>query len=193
MNTPVATFETLPASTKLWFLSIAFADLNDSEAAARSALLLEHSLHSLLGISLIEVAVVRYSKPYKGNNLPNDRRRRVYLPDRFRPHDDYSQRLHAVLIEARDKTMAHSDMDAREAKIQRMPDNQAGLSIWEAQVSSLTLGPETMTGLAELCKATRQLMLPEIRELAGTVLPDAAVGQMFDLQPDTVHLIDTAH
>lgn len=192
MNIPASTFETQPESTQLWFLSLAFADLTESETAARSALQLvkNNNANEPLYFALTEVAVVRYSKPHKGNRLP-DGRGTVRLPASFIPSDDYSQRLHKLLIEARDKSMAHSDMSVRDARIVRIPDDQDGGSVWEGRTSSNTIDPATLNRLPELCIATRRRLLPAIKALAEKVMPNAVVGQVFELRPNEASLMTT--
>lgn len=183
-------FETLPASARLWFLSLAFADLAKSESAARSAIQFgaNRRVESPLCDSLVEIAVVRYAKPHKGSNLPNGKDR-VRLPACFIPADEQSRRLHSLLIDTRDTSMAHSDMTVREARITRLLDRH-GQSLWQGLTSSNTLDPITLSQLPDLCCASRALMLPVIRALADEIMPDAAAGQMFELLPDRVRIIE---
>jgi hypothetical protein len=93
-----------------------------------------------------------------------------------------------LLIETRDTSLAHSDMTVREARIVRRPDRD-GQSLWQGHTSSNTLDPIALNRLPELCLATRALMLPAIRLLANELMPNATVGQMFELLPDQVRAL----
>jgi hypothetical protein len=181
--------EDLPPKSQLWFLALAFSDLNDSEAAALSAL---HLVQIEVGVgveypqpsehykALIEIAIVRYGRPFKLCSLP-DGKTAVRLPLSFLPEG--AEIPHKMFMEIRDKTTAHSDMTVREVRVERMPDIN-GLQMWRGHTSSLSISPAQAGALALLAAEIRKPILERLRNLAPELYPNAAIGDIYNLLPE---------
>jgi hypothetical protein len=186
-------FDGLAPAVQLWFLSLAFSDMNKSEEAARSAIhLIERGGYATAHCeALVEIAIIRYVRPHTNCNMPIPPGR-VRLPDRFIPVEQRLRDTHRLVLEIRDQTAAHSDLGIRDAIVRRVPLN--GALVWQSLTSTNTLHPPAVSWLADLCIAVRKLLLPAIRETADTLLPAARAGQCFELRLEAEpRLVDCPH
>lgn len=183
MNAVLDQFNNLAPAVQLWFLSLAFSDLNMSEQAARSAVhLIERGEYETPHCqALVEIAIIRYARPHTNCNMPTPPGR-VHLPDRFIPTDERSRNTHRLVMDIRDQTAAHSDLGIREAIVRRVPSQ--GSLVWQTLTSTNTIPQPSVSWLADLCVETRRSLLPAIRDLADGLLPGVRVGQCFALRFD---------
>lgn len=175
--------EHLPENLRLWFLSLASSDLGRSEEAARSAAHLGNlgQFNTAHCESLIEIAVIRYARPFTNCRLPGGAAR-TRLPIDVVPNDDNTRQFHQMLIGIRDQSAAHSDLTVREARIELVQNGRNGV-VWRGHVSSDSLSRPQVDRLADLALAIRRNLLPEINALASRMYPNAAPGDIHDITP----------
>jgi hypothetical protein len=174
-----------PETIRLWFLSLAIADMNASETAARLAKeqLTNRDHDERLYDALVETAVVRYFRPFTNSRLPDDKGN-IRLPDDFIPAG--FEDLHALIATTRHQNAAHSDMSVRPSFIRRhrrAPDRPL---MWQAFTTRNSIDDFALLRMPELTKGVRGLVLPLVNELADKLMPDAIFEQTFELTPDGV-------
>ena len=121
--TNVEKWSTLTDAERFAFLGISWGDLSAANEAVE--LILEsippHGLRTAYAFgppndlarhkALAEAAVLRYRRPFSGNNVSR-KKRGIHLPDRYTADFTASEKeLHTRLGEIRDGSLAHSDND----------------------------------------------------------------------------------
>lgn len=175
--------ENLTPNLRLWFFSLASSDLGKSEEAARSAVELgdlgqfdtEHAR------ALIEIAVIRYARPFKACRLPG-KAGQTRLPQDIVPQEGNTPQFHKMLLGIRDQSAAHSDLTVREVRIELARVNGAE-RVWLGHTSSDSLRRPQVERLAELALAMRRIILPELNALALAAFPNAIVGEVHEILP----------
>jgi hypothetical protein len=186
-SNPLMTLETFttdyPETVRLWFLTLAVADMNASETAARSAmeqLSVRDRKDERIYDALVEAAVVRYFRPFKRCKLP-DGKGSIRLTAALVPagYED----LHALIEATRDQSTAHSDMTVRPSYIRRHRRTSNSPLMWQAFTTSSSIDEFAVARLPGLTKGVRALLLPLVNELADKLMPDATFEQTFELTP----------
>jgi hypothetical protein len=170
----------LPRRTQIWFYALAFADVDDGEASALSAIeVSKHEGDSPLYRALIESSVIRFVRPFKRCDVP-DGKHYVRLSRDMLPVG--SEKFFEMLENNRDKVAAHSDLNARLVKIERAPDVD-GQMIWTGHTSTHLLAPHQAEGLLEVCEAVKSRLLEVLRSIAGDEFRDMRIGEVRQIDP----------
>lgn len=155
---------TLLPHQRLWFLSLAKADLNDCRKAI--AVAAHAAPNSDAYQALVEIAVVRYCRPWRQNRLPTagDSTR---LPDAYLPADPLNhgyQAFHAAVLSMRDQTSAHSDLTTRQVRV-------AGSQIDQVEVSNFTMDAQMLGQLSQLAQLIVVRIDADLGPLLTAVVP----------------------
>ena len=174
-----------PEVIRLWFLSLAVADMNASETAARLALeqLSKRQQDERLHDALVEAAVVRYFRPFTKCRLP-DETGSIRLPEAFVPSG--FEDLHKLIASTRDQNAAHSDMSIRPSFIRRYRRSPERPLMWQAFTTRNSIDDFALVRMPGLTEGVRGLLLPIVNELADKLMPDAIFEQTFELTPEAV-------
>lgn len=172
-------------TVRLWFLSLAVADMNASESAARRAIQLidEGDKDGPLSEALSEVSVVRYFRPFTKCRLP-DGKKSIRLPREIVPFE-FSD-LHETVGTIRDQNAAHSDMSARSAYIRRHRRSDDRPLMWQALTVRSSLDDNFLRQMPLLTYAMRERLLPIVNQLADALIATASYGQIFECLIDSI-------
>jgi hypothetical protein len=182
-------FFSLPPTIRLWFLSLAFADMNAAEGAARKAIeLLDSGGDAFIYEALVEISVVRYMRPFKASYMPENKGR-IMLPTSYEPTTAPLRFHHETILHVRDKSAAHSDMEVRQTQIRRNQRAPGSPPMWQSLTSRDVLEDFTLRAIPALALMCKQLIMPKVNGLADELIGSVPVGSTFDLSWSGVHPI----
>lgn len=98
-----------------------------------------------------QLALIEYSKPYKGSYVSENERNK--LDEKYVP-DEHLQ-LHNRIVDARDQIHAHSDLTVREAKLYVEETKQGKIA---TQVQNVIYGTEELSNIGEIIDLIEQTL-----------------------------------
>ena len=181
---------------RLWFFSLAFADLQQSQLALANARICEREKldDQLDGLydCLHDAAVLRYCKPFDACRLPDHASKST----RLLVHDVFHSSLpakgpqaHQRLLKLRDEVIAHSDLSAKNVRVMRYHQGtrERITSEWAREV----LGAEGLNNLLapvldEAIRAVYRMLDPLMRQM----MRGAPFDEMIDVRNLPIQMPD---
>jgi len=125
--------EQLHPHTRLWFYSLAWADIDEARRAAKVCLLLARKPLTQEYFDHLELCVLRYGRPFAYTNTASGRKR-TRLTDAFVKDAGMSIELHQKMLRMRHSVVAHSDMSHKLVRVRPM-NRSPGVSVFECEPS----------------------------------------------------------
>jgi len=177
-------FEDLTNKQRLWFLSLAYTDIEMARTALACMLAIRNAPGwetSSVYNCIHDAAIVRYVRPFCGCNL-FDEQKKVRLPNDIAFGGEIPPAMHTEVMSVRHRIVAHTDMQAKEVRVHRKPNAVDGAHVWSVETSGLLFHLRWAAGFLEHCTSVIQRLHAVVQPLMAVQMGRIEIGSTRNLR-----------